>query len=79
MHFVTQLSNQDVVATRYYNLFAGGFGIFYRFPLPDAATSPNGAPFQDWKQANNPFIREARAGARIAAKGGPSCRGGSRA
>lgn len=33
MHFVTQLSNQDIVVEDYYNLNNFGFGALYRFPV----------------------------------------------
>jgi hypothetical protein len=33
-HFMTQLSNGDVVFEDYYNLNNNGFGALYRFPLP---------------------------------------------
>ena len=32
-HFMTQLSNSDIVSTRYYNLNTNGFGELYRFPI----------------------------------------------
>ena len=33
MHFVTQLSNEDIVVEDYYNLNNFGFGALYRFPV----------------------------------------------
>ncbi|MFN8060340.1 MAG: hypothetical protein U0Q12_14380 [Vicinamibacterales bacterium] len=39
-HFMTQLSNGDVVTEHYYNLNNNGFGAFMAFPLPPLDGSP---------------------------------------
>jgi len=45
-HFMTQLSNEDLVVVDYYNLNNNGFGALYRFPVhPPAGTPAFGSPF----------------------------------
>jgi len=39
-HFMTQLGNDDLVVTDYYNLNNNGFGAFYRLPLAPPAGTP---------------------------------------
>ncbi len=39
-HFMTQLANEDLVVTDYYNLNNNGFGAFYRMPLAPPAGTP---------------------------------------
>jgi hypothetical protein len=45
-HFMTQMSNQDIVTVRYYNLNNNGFGDLIRYPLapPGAKVLPVNAP-----------------------------------
>jgi hypothetical protein len=40
-HFMTQLSNGDLVVVEYYNLNNNGFGAMYRFPLKPPPGQPN--------------------------------------
>ncbi len=45
-HFMTQLSNGDLVVVDYYNLNNNGFGALYRFPLdPPPGIARFGSPF----------------------------------
>ncbi len=45
-HFMTQLSNEDLVVGDYYNLNNNGFGALYRFPIaPPAGIPAFGSPF----------------------------------
>ncbi|MCB1032381.1 MAG: hypothetical protein KDD47_00925, partial [Acidobacteria bacterium] len=45
-HFMTQLSNEDLVIVDYYNLNNNGFGALYRFPVrPPAGEPAFGSPF----------------------------------
>lgn len=39
-HFMTQLSNGDIVVNRYYNLNNNGFGELYRFPVNTNGATP---------------------------------------
>ena len=39
-HFMTQLSNEDIVVTDYYNLNDNGFGALYRLPVQPPANTP---------------------------------------
>lgn len=58
-HFMTQLSNQDIVVVDYYNLNNNGFGAIYRFP----ANPPPGAPaFHSAFPADNPDIQQTAEG-----------------
>jgi len=52
-HFMTQLSNEDVVVVDYYNLNNNGFGALYRFPV----RPPQGTPaFYSAFPQENPSI-----------------------
>src|SRR6185369_11209428 len=54
-HFMTQLSNQDLVIVDYYNLNNNGFGALYRIPLnPPAGTPRFYSAFPD----ENPSIQQ---------------------
>ncbi len=46
-HFMTQISNGDIVVCRYYNLNNNGFGELYRFPLNASGTLPLFQPIPD--------------------------------
>jgi len=39
-HFMTQISNGDIVVCRYYNLNNNGFGELYRFPVNSSGAQP---------------------------------------
>jgi hypothetical protein len=52
-HFMTQLSNDDLIVTDYYNLNNNGFGALYRFPHDPPAGTP---PFYSAFPADNPPI-----------------------
>jgi hypothetical protein len=52
-HFMTQLSNDDIIVTDYYNLNNNGFGAIYRFPFHPPAGTP---PFFSAFPADNPPI-----------------------
>jgi hypothetical protein len=54
-HFMTQLSNGDIVVEDYYNLNNNGFGAFYR--IPPAPPYPNPA-FHSAFPSNNPAIAQ---------------------
>ncbi|QOC23157.1 hypothetical protein IC757_03075 [Wenzhouxiangella sp. AB-CW3] len=52
-HFMTQISNGDIVVEAYYNLNNNGFGALYGFP----ASPPPGEPaFHSWDPEANPEI-----------------------
>ena len=54
-HFMTQLSNEDLVVTDYYNLNNNGFGALFRLPVrPPAGTPPFFSAFPD----DNPPIEQ---------------------
>jgi hypothetical protein len=54
-HFMTQLSNDDIIVTDYYNLNNNGFGALYRFPVDP----PSGQPrFFSAFPADNPAIQQ---------------------
>ena len=54
-HFMTQLSNTDLVVVDYYNLNNNGFGALYRLPVnPPPGTPRFGSPFPD----ENPSIAQ---------------------
>jgi hypothetical protein len=56
-HFMTQLSNQDLVVVDYYNLNNNGFGALYRMPIaPPAGQAPFHSAFLD----DNPPIDRKR-------------------
>jgi uncharacterized protein (TIGR03437 family) len=46
-HFMTQISNGDIVVNRYYNLNNNGFGELYRFPVNTDSTAPLFDPIPD--------------------------------
>ncbi len=48
-HFMTQISNGDIVVNRYYNLNNNGFGELYRFPVNTNSTAPLFQPIPDDK------------------------------
>ena len=48
-HFMTQISNGDIVVNRYYNLNNNGFGELYRFPVGDAQAPTIFLPIPDDK------------------------------
>ncbi len=52
-HFMTQLSNTDIVVVDYYNLNNNGFGALYRMPINPPAGEP---PFHSAFPADNPPI-----------------------
>ena len=52
-HFMTQLSNHDIIVTDYYNLNNNGFGALYRFPHDPPSGTP---PFYSAFPADNPPI-----------------------
>ncbi len=52
-HFMTQLSNEDLVVVDYYNLNNNGFGALLRFPVRPPAGEP---PFYSAFPADNPPI-----------------------
>lgn len=54
-HFMTQLSNEDLVVEHYYNLNNNGFGAFLRFPVRQ---TDGGAAFHNAYPAQNPAIVE---------------------
>ncbi|NOT54635.1 MAG: hypothetical protein HOP18_08540 [Deltaproteobacteria bacterium] len=54
-HFMTQLSNEDIIVTDYYNLNNNGFGALYRFPVRTPAGVP---PFHSAFPAQNPAINQ---------------------
>ncbi len=54
-HFMTQLSNEDIVVCDYYNLNNNGFGALYRFPVDPPAATP---PFHSAFPADNPSIQQ---------------------
>ncbi|HYD50928.1 MAG TPA: hypothetical protein VEB21_21405, partial [Terriglobales bacterium] len=54
-HFMTQLSNQDLVIVDYYNLNNNGFGALYRLPI---APPPGQPPFHSGFVAENPPIQQ---------------------
>jgi hypothetical protein len=54
-HFMTQLSNEDIVVTDYYNLNNNGFGALYRFPVRPPAGQP---AFHSAFPADNPSIQQ---------------------
>ncbi len=58
-HFMTQLTNEDMVVVDYYNLNNNGFGALYRFPdMPPAGTPPFHSPFP----AQNPSVTQTVSG-----------------
>ena len=57
-HFMTQLSNGDIVFEDYYNLNNNGFGALYRFPLPTG----RGPAFHGASLDDNPPIARTKAG-----------------
>lgn len=54
-HFMTQLSNRDLVVVDYYNLNNNGFGALYRMPLDPPAGEPR---FHGAFPADNPPIEQ---------------------
>jgi hypothetical protein len=54
-HFMTQLSNQDIVVVDYYNLNNNGFGALYRLPV---APPPGQPPFHGAFPSDNPSIEQ---------------------
>ena len=46
-HFMTQISNGDIVVCRYYNLNNNGFGELYRFPVNNNGVQPFFQPIPD--------------------------------
>ncbi|MEO8602844.1 MAG: hypothetical protein ABI629_09725, partial [bacterium] len=59
-HFMTQLSNDDLVVTDYYNLNNNGFGALFRMPLHGPAGTP--AFFSAFPQDNPPIDQIVGAG-----------------
>ena len=53
LHFMTQLSDQDVVVVDYYNLNNNGFGALYRLPIQPPAGEP---PFFSAFPDDNPDV-----------------------
>lgn len=51
-HFITQLSNEDLVVTDYYNLNNNGFGALYRMPL----ATPGEIAFRDATPGDNTHV-----------------------
>jgi len=54
-HFMTQLSNEDLVVVDYYNLNNNGFGALYRFPI---APPPGEPRFHSAFPEDNPEIQQ---------------------
>jgi hypothetical protein len=54
-HFMTQLSDEDIVVTDYYNLNNNGFGALYRLPI---APPPGEPRFHSAFPAQNPAIQQ---------------------
>jgi len=54
-HFVTQLSDEDLVIENYYNLNNFGFGTLYRLPSQPPAGE---APFHSWDRKLNPPLTQ---------------------
>jgi hypothetical protein len=54
-HFMTQLSNEDIIVCDYYNLNNNGFGALYRFPVNSPPGTP---PFHSAFPADNPSIQQ---------------------